>query len=554
MAGVELPEGRKKEATLGRTEHPAAAERGRIALAIGSAALACFVMQMAMVMAPIALPRTVADLNGMALYSWAITAPALTGAVATIIMGKLSDLYGRRAIFTATLVLLIVGSAAAAVSQDMGQFVLARGVQGLGFGALIVLALSVVGDLFPPAERGKWAAVVTAGQLGGGLVAPTLGGMLTDVLGWRFAFWALLPLALLNVILVWSGVPADAQRGKARIDYQGLALLVVASTATLVALSWAGKDHPWGSLEIVGMLGGSAVVWAIFGAVESRAEDPILAPTLLRNRVFLTISFFGLLSMGGLTAALVYLPLFLQGVQGLSATVSGQMLTSFALAQPLAGIGAGLLLTRLKRYRCLIVVSYAIASISMFWMWRFDGATPALVVVLAAILAGVGLGTLPNACALAVQNAAPRQMLGQATGGMFFIVMIGSALAPAMMGSAMNSAYSEELQANLPVATTRVLNASTLASLDNPRVLLSAPAMDELKQTFAGVGSEAAVLFEETVHAVRNSLAGALAELFLLSALAMVVAALGVLTVPDIPLAEGEERPAQQEAVRPLHR
>jgi MFS family permease len=518
----------------------------RVPVAMAGIMLSYFIFFASMSMPAIALPRTAADLDGMALFSWAVTAPGLAAAVVTLIFGKLSDLYGRRSILVVALTLVALGSALCAVSQDMLQFVGARMIQGLGVGSLIALCFSVLGDLFPVAERGKWAGLLNLAMGAAALTGPILGGMITDTLGWRYVFWFFVPVALLTATIVWAGVPSIAHSANRRIDYPGLLLMILASTATLLALSWAGSVYPWGSVQIAGMLGLALLMWAAFLWVESRVAEPVLSPAVLRNRIFLTVSVGGMLSGLGLQAVVVYLPLFLQGVQGLSATVTGQLMTPYNVMTALMGLAGGLLLARFRRYRWMMIGSYGALTIALFWLSQLNHDTSILVVVLASSLCGIGLGALPTINPIVIQNATPPPMIGQAMGGNLFFVLIGMAMAPAILGSAMNSAYTQALPAHLPAAAVQTLDAQTLASLDDPRVLLSPPAMDALRDAFSAAGPEAQSLFQETMLAARTSLEGALAGLFLLGAIVMIGSLLLVATIPEIPLGEPKTAPTAE--------
>ena len=224
-------------------------------------------------------------------------------------------------------------------------------------------------------------------------------------------------------------------------------------------------------------------------------------------------------------------------------------MTPYSLATSVMGIIGGLLLARFGRYRWIMIVSYGLLTVSMFWMSRFNHDTSTMVVILASGLAGMGLGSLPTVNTLVVQNATPTRMLGQVTGANLFFVMIGMAMAPAILGSTMNSAYAQALPVNLAAAASQVLDAPTLGALSDPRVLLSPAAMDALRDAFAATSSQSQELFQQTMFAARSSMEGALSSLFLLGAIVMIASLLLMATIPEIPLGEtNTSAPAESKA------
>ncbi|MBC7248645.1 MAG: MFS transporter [Anaerolineae bacterium] len=517
-----------------QAEQPSATSNKGVTRALVAVFLVYFTSYAVMNLLTVTLPKMAAELNGMALYSWAVAAPSLASAFVTLIFGKLSDLYGRRIILLVSLGFFLLGSVLSAVSQTFIFLIVARSILGLGQGALAALCFSVLGDLFDPVERGKWGGLLNIPSGLAALVGPTLGGYIMDTWGWRLIFWLSVPLLVLSVIAVLIGVPSLKKQAAHKIDFLGSVILAVASSTMLLGFSWAGAMYPWGSIQIIGLLGSSVVFWALFIWVESKAEEPMLDPQLLTNRTFMIASMSGLLSLFGLVAIMVYFPLFHQGVQGLSGTLSGQILTPFSVLMGFMGIFAGLLLAKTKRYKWMYLVGYAIMVGAMFLLWSMNAQSPVWMSFLVSTVMGLGIGTIPTINTLVVQYAVPKRLLGVATGGIYFFVMIGMAIAPAILGSAMNSVYAKNLAAELPAELPQVLDEATLASLNDPRMLLSPPVMAALEESFNALGDNGPALFTQTVEAVRSSLEAGLKAAFLIGAITMVLSFLLILAIPEI--------------------
>lgn len=484
----------------------------------------------------VALPRIAADLNGMPLYSSAISLPALASAFVTLTFGKLSDMYGRRILLLVSLTLYLIGAVLAAVSETFIFFIAARTIMSLGQGALPPLTFSVVGDLYPPAERSKWSGLLQIPAGIAAVVVPTFVGILTDKLSWRYFFWISVLLVLICGVFVLIGIPSLSKRTAHRIDFSGTCLLAVASSAMILAFSWAGNMYPWTSTTILCLLGASAVSWIIFFWIEGKADEPMLDPQVLTNRTFLIAAIAALTSYFALLGVVMYFPLFLQGIQGTTATLSGQIVTPFSALMAFVGVPTGILLSRTKRYKSLYIMGYAILTVATFAMVAFTARTPAWLEILVISFAGLGLGAIPTMNTLVAQFALPKRLLGVAVGAMFFFVFMGGAIAPAILGSAMNAVYAGTLQKSLPSELNRVADKATLESLADSKILLSQPAMDALEKAFQEFGDRGPALFETTVQAIRNSLEAGLKMVFLIGAVTVLFSFLLIFAIPEVPI------------------
>jgi MFS family permease len=391
-------------------------------------------------------PRMVAEMDGMALFSWLLALPALGAAVTTLLFGKLSDLYGRRAILLTSVVLFVAGTIFAAIATGMLSAIAARVLLSMGQGSLAPLCFSVIGDLFPPGQRARWSGMLALPAGIAATIAPILGGMVADSpLGWRGLFWLILPMVLVCGGLIAAGIPESAHRLQKKLDLPGLLVMAFASSALIVGVTWLGA--PGRIAQGVVLIVASLIAWGAFIWIEKRAESPILDLEVLFNRTFITAAVSGFMSFFGLLGVMIYSPIFAQNVMGVSPTLSGSMLTPFSMLMTFMGIPAGFLLARTSKYKWMLNLGYTILTATLFVMWSFTARTPVWLFVLVTGLAGLGLGTIPTINTLVAQFAVPRRLLGVAVGAIFFFVMMGIAIAPAVLGLAQNSAA--DLEAGL---------------------------------------------------------------------------------------------------------
>lgn len=484
----------------------------------------------------IARPRMAADLDGMSLYSYSISIPALAAAFVTLVFGKFSDMYGRRIMLLVSLGFFLAGTILSAVSPNFQFLIAANSISRVGSSAVMMLSFSVLGDMFPAAERSKWIGLLNIPAFIFAFFGPTLGGWFVDHLSWRHLYWMTVPLLVFCLVIVLVGVPAPAVRQTRKIDLRGCFLVAVASSATILGLSFAGSAYPWASAQVVGLLGVAAVFWVLFFRAEAAAEEPILDPQVLRNRTFFTVAAATLLSFFGQIGMTMYFPMFLQGVQGMSATKSGVIVTPFTFVMALIGLPAGLLLARTRRYKWIYIFSFALLTADMFAIVFFSADTPAFWGMMASFFAGLGLGAVPTVNTIVVQNAVPRRLLGVVMGAIFFCISMGGALSPAVLGSAMNAVYERKLSESLPEKLKQGADAAMMESLGNSRVLLSAPAMARLEKAFIHMGDDGPELFKQTVQAIRVSMEAGLRSVFIVAAISMLLAFMLICTVPEIPL------------------
>jgi EmrB/QacA subfamily drug resistance transporter len=401
-----------------------------------------------------ALPRVIADLHGFDKYTWVTTAYLLTSTVMIPIYGKLSDMFGRKPILVFALSVFLIGSLLCGTSQTMEQLILFRAFQGIGAGGLMSTAIAIIGDLFAPRERAKWQGVF-GGVFGAAFIlGPIIGGWITDNSSWRWVFYVNLPLGIVALLVLIFLMPTLRHpSGKARIDYVGAALLIVGTVPLLLGFSWAGSQYDWTSVQVISMLITAVVGWIAFILYELRLErsggQTIIEPTLFKNNTFAVSTMVTVISGVALFGSIFYIPLFVQGVIGTSATNSGVIMTPMMLTAIVTSVLSGQIVARTGRYKILAIACACISLIGGLLLLRLCINSTNNDVVLAMIVLGLGMGTGMSLFNLLVQNALPNK-IGQATAALTFFRQIGGTVGLAAMGAVMNSIYPDAFKNALP--------------------------------------------------------------------------------------------------------
>jgi EmrB/QacA subfamily drug resistance transporter len=451
-----------------------------------------------------ALPDIVADLGGFEHYSWVFSAYMLASTVTVPLYGKLSDVYGRRPFFLLAIVLFMVGAVVSGLAPSMTVLILGRAIQGLGAGGLIPLAMAVIGDLIAPRERGKWQGLTGAVFGVASVVGPATGGWISDNASWRWAFFVSLPFGLLALVVVQRGFTMEPSHSDHSIDYTGAALLTAGLSAGLLATVWGGTQYPWGSAQIVGMFVVSAAVLVGFVAWERRAREPILPLDLFRNRTFaasqVALFFIGSAMFG----TILYIPLFVQGVLGESATSSGAILTPLMLALIGASVLAGQIVSRTGHYKAVLLTSPVVLTVGFWLLSRLDAHSTLHETTRDMIVVGIGLGLGMSTFVLVVQNAVPRSMMGVATASTQFFRTIGATIGVTVMGAMLTTNLQDELATRLSPAQLDELGGAA-----SPGALVSGGA--------AGLSASAA-------SALRDALGAAIQPVFALGVPLMLAA------------------------------
>ncbi|WP_019587498.1 MDR family MFS transporter [Deinococcus apachensis] len=494
-----------------------------------------------------AMPRVISDLGGFHLYAWAFTAYSLATTITIPIVGTVSDRYGRRPLILLGIVVFALGSVLLGLSQSMGQLIALRALQGIGGGTLMAMSFTAIADLFTPIERGRYQGYTGAVWGVSSVVGPLVGGFLTDHLGWRSVFFVNVPFALLAVYFVWRFFRLPAPTGPRThrpFDALGAALLGGTVTTLTLALSWGGGTYAWDSARILGLLASTLVLGGLYVRHSARQEQPILNLRLLRDSAISLASAAGFLTSAGMYAAILYLPLYMQGVRGSSASGSGMALAPLMLGMITTSTLSGQIVSRTGRYKLLILGGAFVATVALGLSTTLGTVTPLWIAVGLMVLLGIGLGPVNSQLTLAVQNAAPRDQLGSATSGNQFFRQIGGTLAVSLFGALVNAQLAQNLGAQLP-AGARALPAPLQEAIANPNLLSSPQATGQLEAALARLGHPD--LFAPILNALRGVMAGAIDHVFLIAGLLMGVAFLVTLALPERPLA-GRRAPARTEA------
>ena len=421
-----------------------------------------------------AMPRVIADLNGLSHYAWVATAYMLASAVSMPIWGKLSDAYGRKRFFIVGMALFVVGSVLCGFSQSMLQLIAFRALQGLGAGAMLPINQAIIGDIFPPAQRAKWTGILMSVWGFATIVGPLLGGWITDNIGWRWTFWVNLPVGIVALVFAAYALPSHVQLRKHSIDWLGAAFLVMAAVPLLLGLSWAGNKYAWSSPEIIGLFVFSVAMWGAFYLREMRVNEPVLNPRLFQNSIFTVSTIASAIQSAAMFGAIMFLPLFVQGVMGKTATNSGTILMPMMLAAIVSSIGAGQLLAKTGRYKAVVIGGFICVATGAFFFSRMTVATTSAQLLGYMIIMGLGLGVALSTFTVIVQNQYPSHRLGEVSGGLQFFRSIGTTVGLAVFGTILNSRFAESLGADLPDQLKGLAtDPATAGKLDNPQVLLS---------------------------------------------------------------------------------
>jgi EmrB/QacA subfamily drug resistance transporter len=385
-----------------------------------------------------ALPQVVGDLGGLTQYSWVFTAYMLTSTVSVPVYGRLGDVHGRRPLMLISITLFLVGSALCGLAQNMTQLVAFRALQGVGAGGLFPLSLAVIGAIVPPRDRGRWQGLIGAVFAAASIAGPAIGGFIVDNWSWRWIFLVNLPVGGVALVIVALTMPKRTQRAEHSIDWLGAGVLAAGTAALLLGLVWGGQEYPWLSPHVLGALAAAGVLLVAFVAVERRAREPILPFDILRNPIVsASIACTALVGMS-MFGTISYVPLFVQGVIGTSATSSGVVLTPLMLGAVTTSFFAGQLVSRTGRYRWNVVIGPAVLTVGMTLLWRMNADTTNAEAARNMVIAGIGIGMMMQVFFLSVQNAVARAEIGAATALTQFSRQMGATIGVAVMGVIVN--------------------------------------------------------------------------------------------------------------------
>ncbi len=392
-----------------------------------------------------ALPTIVSDLGGLNHLSWVVTAYLLTSTAVTPLWGKISDLYGRRIIFQTTIVIFLIGSALCGLSQNMPQLILFRAIQGIGGGGLMAIAFAIIGDVIPARERGRYQGYFGAVFGVSSIAGPLLGGWLTDAINWRWIFYINLPLGIFALIITSLALRMPVVRREHKIDYLGAAVIVSAVTSFLLYLNWSGEHYGWSDPRALAFVFAAVILAVTFIFIEFRAEEPIIPMRLFRNPIFTVGNLFTFLIGFAMFGGAVYLPLFFQGVMGMTPTESGLAMLPMVAGMFSMSITSGLLITRTGKYKIFPIIGCVILMAAMFMLSTIHWDTPYWNIAIYAFFFGIGLGLAMMTIVTPVQNAVDFRDMGVTTSTITFLRSLGGAIGVALFGAIMNSRLAQYL-------------------------------------------------------------------------------------------------------------
>jgi EmrB/QacA subfamily drug resistance transporter len=534
-------------------------QQGKWAI-LGGVILAMLLSSLDQTIVSTAMPTIVQELHGIEHISWVFTAYMLGSTVTVPIYGKLSDLFGRRNLYLIGIGIFLVGSILCGLAQDMTQLILFRGLQGIGGGAMMVNSFAIIGDVFPPAERGRYQGMI-GGVFGLSSVAgPLLGGWITDHTTWRWVFYVNVPLGLIAIAVLAASLPKIQRHARdKRIDWWGALFILTTLVPLLLSMVWGGSLYSWASWQIAGSLVISFVSLFVFIRIEKRAANPILSLDLFKNKVFLVSVCALFLTAMGMFGAILYVPIFSQGVIGGSATHAGLILTPLMIALVIASALSGQIISKTGRYKILAIVGTAIIVFALFFFSSIDEHTTNGMLIVRMIVLGIGLGSTMPIFTLAVQSAFSKQRLGEVTAGTQLFRSVGGTVGTAVLGGIMNSRLTAEmkilqdepfvaqLQQFSPVAHNLKgeLNGSIIQGVLNPEN------QEHMREMIGKLPdpSKNVVLgnFDHFITASKAAFSDAVDNVFFIAGCLMAVSLIFVFFLPEVPLRKAE-RPAMEEA------
>ena len=486
-----------------------------------------------------AMPRIVSDLGGFSQYTWITTIYIITSAVTIPITGKLTDMYGRKYFYITGLVIFVSSSLLCGLSNSMTLLIVWRGLQGIGGGMMMANAFTVIGDLFPPAERGKYQGFMSANFAIASIIGPILGGFITDTISWHWVFFVNIPIGIAIIslfIFYFPDIKPDTL--KHRIDYIGVIVLILAVVPLMLALSWGGSEYPWNSPQIIGIFAFSLLMMILFIFIERRAEEPIIPLGLFKNQIVAVSLIIAFLSAFVMFGGITFIPLFFQGVLGVTATTSGSLLIPMTLGTAVGSFISGQFLSRAGgHYRIQAMFGLGIVAIGVWFLSRMSLQTNYTQAVVLMVITGFGLGITMPLFTITVQNAVPYKMLGVATSSVPFFRSLGGSVGLAIIGSIMNNRFASQFFSNIPETIKTTMPAEQLASLaHNPQALVNTQAQAQLRDAFNIFGSQGQALFEQLLQVLRQSLSSAISRVFLIGFFIVIICFVTSLFLKEIPL------------------
>jgi EmrB/QacA subfamily drug resistance transporter len=473
-----------------------------------------------------ALPRIVSSLGGMEYFNWIFTIYMLASSMTAILVGKLSDIYGRKRFILIGIGVFFFGSLLCGLSNSIMQLIAYRGIQGFGAGMIFSTSFASIGDLFSPRERGRWQGLMGSVFGLASIFGPTLGGFIVDNADWHWIFWIFLPFGVLAFVLIWMLFPSTPQKVKEPIDYLGSLFLIMTMVPLLLAFSWAGTKYAWGSDVTLGLFMASLAAFICFVRTEHQAASPVLPLSLFKNRIFSVSHLSGFTMGAGMFGAIMYMPFFVQGVLGTSATGSGFVVMPMMVSMVVSSALTGQRITKTGRYKHFALLGLLLMMTGMTGMAMMDTETANTTAMVHMIIVGLGLGCAFPVFNLTIQNAVEHKYLGVATASTQLFRQMGGTIGVSLFGTVMNSRMEVKLSEVSP-------NLDPQLPELNPEMLMDQEVLSELKLS---IPPEAQDSFIQSIGIMREALSYSLSAVFLCGALVTLLSFLFTFLIEEIPL------------------
>ncbi|MBJ8027060.1 MDR family MFS transporter [Bacillus cereus group sp. N21] len=496
-----------------------------------------------------AMPRIVGDLGGLSLMTWLTTAYMLTSTTVVPIAGKLADLLGRRNVYITGLIIFMVGSALCGMANGMTELIIFRGIQGLGGGIMMPMAMIIIGDMFTGKERAKWQGIFGALYGLASVIGPQVGGWIVDAVNWRWVFYINLPVGILATIFIAMGLKGHKQTGPIKIDIAGIFTMILGVVTLLLALTFGGKDYAWDSWQIIGLFALAIIGIVSFIIVETKAEEPILPMHFFKNRTFTLLNAIGFFMSIGMFGAIMFVPFFMQGIVGVSAAESGTIMTPMMITMIVMSIIGGQLVLKVG-VKPQIITGMLIMAGGFWLLTTMDMHTTKLIATSYMMIIGLGMGLVMPTLTLALQESFPKKDLGVVTSSSQFFRQIGGTFGITILGSIMNNTSGTTLTNKLvPVLDTFPVEAGQMVTKFKDMIhtdpqslysmLFSPEALKQMPEAFSN----------SIVPILKTSLVDSLHSVFLTGLVFIVVGAVFTIFLQKIKLSnrkKGAEEPATE--------
>ena len=512
-------------------------------IALVAVMIAMFFSSLDQTVVSTAMPVIISELHGFNLYAWVFTGYILATAVTVPLYGRLSDMYGRKPFYIFGFLVFLVGSAISGMSTSITMLIAARAFQGIGAGAMMSMPRATIGAIFNPRERGRWMGLIM-GVFGlSTIIGPALGGWITDTWSWHWVFYINMPVALIALGMVIYALPSVRTDHHHHIDWWGSLTLAACLVPVLLAVTWGGTTYAWGSGQELGLFAFSAVMLMLFLLNESRAPEPIIALEFFRNGTFSSAMIVTVMVSMSMFAVMLVLPIYVQGVLGMTAENSGYLMTPMMLSFIVASVIGGQIITRTGKYRALVFVGGLVMVLGSVLLTRLTVTSHWSAVVEDMVVLGLGIGSLMPAMGVIVQNIFPYKVLGTVNATQQMANTLGGAIASPILGTVLATSFATLLPQRLPAALRQMFALLTPAqrkAFSDPQGVISLQGQAAIHKQFTALGPQGEGLYQGFLHAVRSALTTSVKELFWVGLIFAVLALASSFLIREIHLKQQE--------------